>query len=90
MSEKIYMGNAKEVSFPNGGKKIDVMFKLDGLNQIWKDHGFTTEQGKKMIKLTVTRLKEPDKYNNTHTCYVDTFKPDPNYKSNLDSGGETF
>ena len=32
-------------------------------------------KGKKYIKLTVAKMKEPDQYNKTHTVYVDDFTP---------------
>jgi hypothetical protein len=33
-------------------------------------------KGKKYIKLTVAKMKQPDSYGKTHTVFVDDFKPE--------------
>jgi hypothetical protein len=32
-------------------------------------------KGKEYLKLTIARMKEPDKFNKTHTVYVNDYKP---------------
>ena len=76
MSDKIYIGSGKEKTFDNGGSVINCMITLDGLNQIFKDHGFTTQQGVKKLKIIVGKRREPDQWGNTHSVSIDTFKPD--------------
>ncbi len=76
MSEKIYIGNGKLKTFPDGGSIINIMLDLDGLSKHFENYGFTTEQGKKKLKLIVSERKTPDTYGNTHSVTVDTWKPD--------------
>jgi len=75
MSEKIYIGSGKEKVFPDGGSVINCMITLDGLNQIFKDHGFTTDKGVKKLKIIVGKRREPDQWGNTHSVEIDTWKP---------------
>ena len=76
MSEKIYIGSGKEKIFDNGGSVINCMITLDGLAQIFKDHGFTTQNGVKKLKLIIGKRREIDQYGNSHYVQIDTWKPD--------------
>jgi len=76
-SEKIYCGSAKEKTFNDGGSILEVSLTLDGMSDLFKLYGFTTNGGKKIIKLKIGRRREAGKYGETHTVEVDTWKPDP-------------
>lgn len=74
--DKIYVGTAKEKTFNDGGSIIKIMLSLDGMKDHFDNYGFTTEQGKKKIKLLVSQRREPDQYGNTHYVTIDTWKPE--------------
>jgi len=76
MEDKIYIGSAKEKTFQDGGSVINIMLSLDGLNEHFKNYGFTTDQGKKKLKLVLSRRREIDQYGNSHYVTVDTWKPE--------------
>jgi len=76
MSEKIYIGSGKEKHFNDGGSVINLTIGLDGIAQYFKDYGFTTDQGKKKLKLIVSKRREIDQYGNSHYVTVDTWKPE--------------
>lgn len=76
MNDKIYIGNGKEKTFDNGGSVINCMITMDGLAQIFKDHGFTTQNGVKKLKLIIGKRREIDQYGNSHYVQIDTWKPD--------------
>lgn len=78
MSDKIYCGNGKEKTFQDGGSIISLMLDVDTLAQHFKEHGFTTEQGRRKIRIKVCRSRNVDQYGNTHYAEIDTWKPDPN------------
>ncbi len=77
---KIYIGNGKRRTFDNGGEIISITITLDGLKKYFDLYGFTTDAGKKKIRLDVAKRREPDKFGNTHTVTVNTWKPDPEQK----------
>lgn len=75
--DKIFCGSGKKREFNNGGSITQVMFNLDVLNKYFEQYGFTTDQGKKMIKVDVATLRNgPDQYGKTHSVSIDTWKPD--------------
>lgn len=74
--EKIYVGNGKKHTFPNGGYEIKIRLSLDGLKELHTKYGFTTDAGKHMLTLIVGEKREVDQYGNTHNVRVDTWKPD--------------
>ncbi len=82
MSEKIYIGNGKEKHFNDGGSVINLTIGLDGIAQYFKDYGFTTDQGKKKLKLVVQKRREIDQYGNSHYVCIDQFKPDSSKSNN--------
>lgn len=81
MSEKIYIGNAKKKTFQDGGSIINIMLDLDGMGEHFKDYGFTTDQGRKKIKLILSKRREVDQYGNEYYVTVDTWKPDQQQSS---------
>jgi len=84
MSEKIYVGNGKKKTFQDGGSVINIMLSLDGIKEHFENYGFTTDQGKKKLKLVLSERKEIDQYGNSHYLTVDTWKPEQQQPSNLD------
>ena len=76
MTDKIYIGSAKKKDFQDGGSLINIMLSLDGMAEHFKNYGFTTDQGKKKIKLILSERREIDQYGNSHYVTVDTWKPD--------------
>lgn len=91
MSNKIYCGNAKEKRFNDGGSIIEVMLDVDVLAKSFKEHGFTTEQGKRKIRIKVCKSREVDQYGNSHYAEVDTWKPDASRANNtVASAKKTF
>lgn len=75
MADKIYIGKGKIVGQYGN---ISITLGLDGLGEIYKNHGFETKQGAKKLKIIISEMKQADDYGNTHTCYVSTWKPDNN------------
>lgn len=76
MSEKIYVGKGKKIEFSNGGSKIHLTLTLDGMKDFFEKYGFTARNsGKKMIKLDICEMKNPDEWENTHYATIDTYKP---------------
>jgi hypothetical protein len=60
-------GSAKEITFPSGGRLINVSLNLDDLLSLPVKNGY--------LKITVAERRITDRYGNTHTIYEDTFKP---------------
>ncbi len=85
--EKIYVGSGKLKVFNNGGSIIDIALTLDGIGAYFEKYGFTTKNGKKMIRLVLSERREADKFGNTHTLTINTWKPEN--KSSYQSGGNT-
>ena len=52
------------------------------LSDIPKDRIKAADNGKKYINLAVTRMKEPDKYEQTHTVFVSQSKEEREAKEN--------
>lgn len=84
---KIYCGNGKEKRFDNGGSIIEVLLDVDDLAKNFKEHGFTTGQGKRKIRVKVCQGREVDQYGNTHYVEIDTWKPNQQGQQN---GGNQY
>jgi hypothetical protein len=69
--EKIYVGTGKEFG-QYGDVNIDIC--LSDLPKDWIKK--SEKNGKSYIKLTVSKRKEADKYGNSHSVTVNTFKPE--------------
>jgi hypothetical protein len=74
MGEKIFCGNGKEKF---DGDMISVTLNVDELAKSFNDYGFTTDAGKRMIKVNVCKGRNVDQYGNTHYVTIDTWKPTP-------------
>ena len=77
MENKIYCGSGKEITFQTGGSLISITLDIETLQRFFKEHGFTTQQGKKKMKMNVSKRIETDQYGNTHSVSIDTWKPEP-------------
>lgn len=60
-------GSAKERLFDNGGEVINLSLNLGQLSKIVDDKGY--------VRITLQKLKEADRYGNSHSIYEDTFRP---------------
>ena len=78
--EKIYVGTGKEFG-QYGDVNIDIC--LSDLPKDWIKK--SEKNGKSYIKLTVSKRKEADKYGNSHTVIVNTFKPEKQTAKSEDS-----
>lgn len=75
-AEKIYIGSGKEKTFTSGGSVINASVCLDGLKGYFEKYGFTTKGGKHMLKINISKRKDPGTYGETHSITIDTWKPD--------------
>lgn len=71
MENKIYIGSGTEFG-KFGDVNIDIC--LTDLPSEWIKK--SEKNGKKYIKLTVSKKKEKDQYGKTHSVSVNTFKPE--------------
>lgn len=76
MEGPIYVGSGKEHRFLDGGSSISVSLDLNGMSQLFRQYGFTTQNGRKIIKLKISQRRQVGQYGETHTVTVDTWKPD--------------
>ena len=67
MAEKKYVGNSKAIK-GKFGVFYNLSMKLTDLEKLP-----TNEKG--YIRITMSELKEPDKFGNTHTLYHDDYVP---------------
>lgn len=70
MAEKKYVGKGRAV-----GQYGNVAFSVC-VDDI-QEHIFEYN-GKRYVKLVVSKMREADKHGKTHTVSIDDFKPDPN------------
>jgi hypothetical protein len=90
MSDKIYVGNGKTIN-TKYGDYLKITVDLDSLIREFENYGFTTNAGKRKIKLDIPKRREPDNYGNTHAVTIDTWKPDdsqPSGYTNNSSGSQ--
>ena len=77
MTNHVYCGNGKEKFFNNGGSIIEVMIDVDDLARNFNEYGFTTQAGKRKMRIKVCKSREIDQYGNTHYVEIDTWRPTP-------------
>lgn len=65
---KNYVGNGKKLT-TKYGEIINVSLKLSDLQKIVNEKGY--------INITISEMKQPDKYGNTLTAYENNYKPQP-------------
>lgn len=64
--EKNYVGNGKAIT-TKYGTMFNMSFKLEDLKKLP-----TNEKG--YIRVSMSELKSPDKFGNTHTCFENDYK----------------
>ena len=62
-NEKNYVGKAKEGKFGI----LNASFKLEDLQKIVNEKGY--------VNVSISQMKQPDKYGYTHTIYANDYKP---------------
>jgi hypothetical protein len=77
--DKIYVGTGKE--FGQYGD-INLNICLSDIPKEWIVK--SDKNGKSYVKLTVSKRKESDKYGNSHTVTVNTFKPEKQAEKSKD------
>jgi NTP pyrophosphatase (non-canonical NTP hydrolase) len=75
MADHIYCGSGKDKEFQDGGHLLTITLNIDEILAQYDAYGFTTNAGKRTIKVKVVRRREIGKYGETHTVEIDTFKP---------------
>lgn len=84
--DRIWCGSGKKKEFQNGGSITSVSLDIDTLINNFDEHGFTTRNGKRVIKIKVSSKRDgEDQYGNTHNVEIDTWKPD-----NQNSGNNNY
>lgn len=86
MSEKIYLGSAREKHFDTGGSVINVHLTLNDIKEYYEKYGYKAKNGDKRIKINITPRRETGMYGETHNVTLDTWTPDG--ASNADPFGE--
>lgn len=76
MAEKIYVGKARYITFRDGGEKCRIWLTPEGVENINKN---VDNNGS--INLVMVEMRDPDRAGNTHTLYVDDWKPDGQRRS---------
>jgi hypothetical protein len=66
---KIYVGFAKQIDFANGGNIIKISLNESDIAKLQDN----LTDGK--IRLALMKRKEADKWGNTHSLEIDTWKP---------------
>ncbi len=67
-------GGAKEVTFDNGGSLVHIDILTDAGGIVTKNGNLKPNE-KGYVKLTLSKLPQPDAYGNTHTLYENEWKP---------------
>ncbi len=70
MAEKIYVGKARYITFRDGGEKCRIWLTPEGVESI--NANVDNNGG---INLVMVEMRDPDRAGNTHTIYVDDWKP---------------
>lgn len=70
--DNVYVGSGKESKY---GVKINLC--IDSILEYAEDNIAFAKNGKKYINIDVNKMKQPDKFGNSHSVKVDTWvKPD--------------
>ena len=92
MENKKFVGKGRKHEFPNGGHVLNLNLCLDDIIEYAKEFGQKSNgNGKTYIRLKAGTMKNSDNWNNTHTVWVDTWKPDNqqqggNFQTNPNAG----
>ena len=74
--------SAKEITFQDGGSLLKLSFNAASLLEFVRNH--SNEKG--YLNLLVSARKTPGQYGDTHSVYLDTWKP----KTDAPKGGVPF
>lgn len=77
MAEKIYVGKARYITFRDGGEKCRIWLTPEGVENINRN---VDNNGS--INLVMVEMRDPDRAGNTHTLYIDDWKPDGGHRRN--------
>jgi len=77
---KIYVGNGKEKKFDGGGSIISVTLDLDSLIREYNNHGYTTNNGSRSIRIDVSTRRTVGEYGDTHSVTLNTWHPTTFFK----------
>lgn len=70
MASKTYVkGSAKKIDFDNGGSIINLSVNLENLKEHADEKGW--------VRLVCSERTSPDMYGNTHSLYLNEWKPTP-------------
>lgn len=75
MPDKIYVGDGKLKTF-EWGNVLNVTLDLDSLIEEFNNHGYVAKNGRRKVRVTVARKKEPGQYGDTHYITLDQWHPD--------------
>lgn len=79
--DKTYVkGSAKKIEFDNGGSIINLSFNVNNLSEHADEKGW--------VRLVCSERRSTDDFGNTHSCYLNEWKPDPSAAKAKDSGTE--
>ena len=72
-NEKTYCNaiSIKSHTFADGNEVLNLYVRADKLREFLDEH----EDDKGAVRLVIGRRKEPDKYENTHSIWKDTYQP---------------
>lgn len=87
MADHIYCGSGKEKTFDDGGHILTVTLNIDEILAQYDAYGFTTDRGKRTIKVKIGRRKSVGQYGETHTVEIDTWKPSQSTQSASSGNG---
>jgi hypothetical protein len=68
MAKTYVRGSAKKFEFKNGGSVLNISLNVDNLQEHADEQGW--------VRLVISERSEPDMYKNTHSMYVNEWKPD--------------
>jgi hypothetical protein len=77
-SKNYVKGGAKEVTFSNGGSLINLDIKVEG--KVIGSQGEILPNEAGYVKLVLSKLPAPDKFDNDFSIYENEYKPDPSKK----------
>ena len=65
--ERKYVGNARKITFDNGGHVLNGSLSLENLKAHVSEKGY--------VRITIAELRKPDNFGNTHSIYINEYKP---------------
>ena len=69
MTKNYVKGSAREKTFDNGSSLVNFSININDIGQYADEKGW--------VQFTMSERRETDGYGNTHTIYINEFKPKP-------------